>query len=528
MLCSGTPNASIGGGARAVRSRRLPLVHFEAGNSFLMVAHSSATAGEVTVSVRMRMPARRSRRCWSGTPRSVPRKSARSGYRRLRSPCGNITRAGGLRERVKQLLEAEKEAKKEAKEAAKELLSDKNKERLEEEGKKIRGELEKLPEDERKKIGLGLRNVGFFVQEWKSRRLAEVCGKIVSDKQPESIRSFLSSLAETYKKDEKSAREKIEKREESGSAGQRVQNVGYLVGNIMKYGRTVADVVGWTAGSPLRYAMAGGQFFSRVSEAAKEARLKNEKVREATRIKNEEEAADEAWKIYEMAISKSQTSKKGVRKEDLNRAYAENLPEDLLNRLKRSEPGTASGMLSRLGQTILRKDVEWAIKHGKFSESSFKKRLAEYDKMVGHYGTVDALAMGARYAESGGKAVVAGVQLESAYMLVKNLPAIAEKILGSGTGHAAAIVNPSEALKAHHENIGKISPGQEKIEHINELATVHKGEGIWHAVHRQLEARIHDDPKHFGLKPEDLSNKAKVHSVLNRETRKIACKTGIY
>ncbi|MEK7162752.1 MAG: hypothetical protein AAB696_00470, partial [Patescibacteria group bacterium] len=125
-----------------------------------------------------------------------------------------------------------------------------------EEAIKVETEIEKMPDAEREKISLGLRNFDFFTQEGKSRNMAQICEKFVSEKG--SIGRFFSAMAETYRKNEDSAK----KRSEQGSLVGGFQNKSLLIGNIMKYGRTVADVIGWTAGSPLRYVMLGAQFFS--------------------------------------------------------------------------------------------------------------------------------------------------------------------------------------------------------------------------------------------------------------------------
>lgn len=54
-----------------------------------------------------------------------------------------------------------------------------------------------------------------------------------------------------------------------------------------------------------------------------------------------------------------------------------------------------------------------------------------------------------------------------------------------------------------------------------ELATIREGEGVWHAVRRQLMARVEKDPKHFGLSEDDLADAAKVKEAVNRETQRI-------
>ena len=153
--------------------------------------------------------------------------------------------------------------------------------------------------------------------------MASFCDKFVVENSKGTIGRFFSSLAETYKKDENNAQKAIEQREKSKTSLHQLQNVGYLTGNILKYGRTVADIVGWTVGSPLRYVMLGAQFFSRGAEAAKEARLKNQEVIEKTRVKDIDEAAEEAWKIYEQA--KLEQDKGEISKGALEKAYAKNL-----------------------------------------------------------------------------------------------------------------------------------------------------------------------------------------------------------
>ena len=66
-----------------------------------------------------------------------------------------------------------------------------------------------------------------------------------------------------------------------------------------------------------------------------------------------------------------------------------------------------------------------AIKYGRVNET----RLKEYDRIISKYGEVDALAIGAKYAETAGKAVIAGVQIETAMLLMQRLPEIMENYL---------------------------------------------------------------------------------------------------
>lgn len=60
-----------------------------------------------------------------------------------------------------------------------------------------------------------------------------------------------------------------------------------------------------------------------------------------------------------------------------------------------------------------------------------------------------------------------------------------------------------------------------------ELATVHKGEGIWHAVYRQLDSQVHTHPDQFGLTPEQLEDHEKLTRILNAETAKLIHENGL-
>jgi hypothetical protein len=358
---------------------------------------------------------------------------------------------------------------------------------------KVAAEIEKMPQEKREKIGVGLRNLGFWVEEKKQRFFSGLFKKIASrlDKRS-AMGRFVVSLAETSETKAETARKKMERleREKRGAFG----SFGYLVSNILKYGRTVADIIGWTVASPLRYVMLGSMTFSRGSEAAKEARLKNEKVIEKTRIKDIEAAADEAWKIYKEAEVAS--GGKAPTKEELQKAYQKNLPEDLLKRLEQNpEPGVASGILQR----VLRKHIERQVlridkkikaieENENLSEEEKKARaekilnkfslqLKDLDRLVGQYGTVDALALGAKYGEKVGKVVTYGVMAETLVLALENL------------GHVLANLFSSTEI-----------PEPTFVE------TAGKGEGVWHMAKDQL-------AKHFGDKFTHLDPARKIYVI---------------
>ncbi|PIX11321.1 hypothetical protein COZ73_02910 [Candidatus Falkowbacteria bacterium CG_4_8_14_3_um_filter_36_11] len=292
---------------------------------------------------------------------------------------------------------------------------------------KVKKEIENLPDEKRKEISIGLNNIGFFVEEKKDRFFSNIFKKI-SNKFNErtTMGRFTKSLHENMERDANQARKNIEKIEDGEK--KHFSNLGRLSGNVLKYGRMATDVAGYTAGSSLKYVMMGGMIFSRGSEAAKEARFKNEKVIKKTRIKNINQAAEEAWSVYEKAKEKNDE----VSHEDLEKAYQQNIPKNLLNRLsKNPEPGTASNIL----QKIIKKHIEYSINNinnkinaidtdnnlSKLKKdekknkiiNKYSKKLKDFDRVVSQYGTVDELAMGAKYLETGSKAVVYGMMAET-------------------------------------------------------------------------------------------------------------------
>ena len=156
-----------------------------------------------------------------------------------------------------------------------------------------------------------------------------------------------------------------------------------------------------------------------------------------------------------------------------------------------------------------------AIKYGRVNET----RLKEYDRIISKYGEVDALAIGAKYAETAGKAIIAGVQIETAMLLMQRLPEIMEKLsLISGLGGVKSSEGPhfEEILKLKQEisEIAQKSELENTQAHLAEIATIKQGEGIEHALIRQL----NDNPKNS-----DLPEISKIKQILKcgRITRRI-------
>ncbi|GEM_PF-2622760 len=304
--------------------------------------------------------------------------------------------------------------------------------KLEKEARELKETLERTPEKEREKMGVGIHNFGFFVEETKNNILARIfkgiagahkeleTSDVVTRKEPRTpgkksvTGKFLAQLGTQFEKDAAKAHERMVAIEKTKKR-ETFANAGYIAGNAVKV---------WTLASgavtmPLRAVALGAMAFARGADAAKEVRFENEKVIEKTRL-DEEKAWEEAEKIYA-----EKTREKGTMSgKEIEKVYRESLPKDILARLEAKTPEQPS-LMNRMVQGFVKLHIERSVnrlerKIAKIEENEkltvkeksakrerlmnrFERRLRDYDRAVGQLGTVDALAMGLRYAEMTGK-----------------------------------------------------------------------------------------------------------------------------
>lgn len=327
----------------------------------------------------------------------------------------------------------------------------------------IKKEINAMSREEKMGLMRGIASAGFYAQKGKSAFFAGLFEKLggKSESQKKMAR-FMSGLAETYRHDEKIADKRlndVRKRKIQGWSKwlHGGASAGYLAGNLAKYGRTIGDLVGWTAAMPVRYAMMISMGVARLAEAGKEAHFKSEIVMDKTRIQDAKIAAEEAWNIYSKA--KEQNGDKEVLYEDLEIAYATNLPQDILNRLQKEtfaeKVNLASAMIRKVAQLNIEHSASKirekfaAISAEKSLNKSekaaaekkivakYEKGLRDWDRSVGQYGTVDAFAMGARYLELAGKSVVAIAAVDT--IIENTIHNIAHLLSHSDLSHTAEI-----------------------------------------------------------------------------------------
>jgi len=315
-------------------------------------------------------------------------------------------------------------------------------------------EIEALPEEEKDKMGMGFRNIGFFVEKWKNDLFFRVTrgavkledGEHIADKS--SFARFMYSLSENFQKSSDQAKINIEKSNtEDRTSLKQLSNAGYLFGNIIKYGKIAADLLGKTAGSFPRYAMMGAMALGTGADAFKKARLSGAEAMDKTRIMDAEIAYEEADKLYKQA-QKGDVNASPTR-DEIEKYYQRNIPQDVLKRLETPLSLSACGLLeycikkdvSELTDRIAKKldgienNPNFSSEKKEQEKDKVQKKYADYlhtfDRLVTQAGEVDVWAMAAQYVKTGAKAVVWGVGLETLILmtqkLVEEAPMIAQK-----------------------------------------------------------------------------------------------------
>ena len=259
------------------------------------------------------------------------------------------------------------------------LFSKKDKAKETENEEEIEKDIENLPEEDKEKLGWGLNVIGFRVEKMKNDFFAGTLNQATKKLDEKSTAGrFFTELKNSFVRDSEEARKKgldIQEGKEKGKLS-KIRNVGLLAGNVLKYGRIVADLTGASIANPFRYAMLGGMATTRIAEAGKETRFKNEELIEKTRIQDADKAAEEAWEIY----NRAQWSQNGAiggstpTIEEIKKAYLTNMPKDLLNRLRNNPTVTLSFV-----QKVLRDNMLISVNNlnRKLSWVGYSKRLDE-------------------------------------------------------------------------------------------------------------------------------------------------------
>ncbi|MFY9493302.1 MAG: hypothetical protein WAP55_02410 [Minisyncoccia bacterium] len=296
--------------------------------------------------------------------------------------------------------------------------------------------VEDLPEAAKEKLGLGFNNLGFFVEENKNKFFASILEKAASKFDAKgTLGRFVGSLAENSRRDQAKAQEKYDAVKQGGR--EHLSNLNYLGGNILRYGRLALDMTGYSVAAsvaaPLRLVMLGAMGFARGAEAAKEARFKNEAVIEKTRVDDLSRAKNEAWRIYKAAQMKTAGPEQNrgaagseVTSAELNRAFMEGLPRDILERLAEWSPSEKTSAAANIAGDLTARWINFSLERvqKKLDQAEteaekqkilkkYESKLNDFNRLVGDYGQIDALAMGAKISEGLAKGARTAMTWES-------------------------------------------------------------------------------------------------------------------
>lgn len=314
--------------------------------------------------------------------------------------------------------------------------------------------VEKLSESERFSLGMTLERIRFDVSRGVAETASSVLGGISKVFSERPVGRFLGALSAAYQNRAEDETKKLEELEKArrdgtsvGAAYRNLANAGSIAANILKYGRIFADITGLTAAAPLRWVTLGAVVAKEATEAAKEARFTYDEVKEQTRIHDIDRAHEEAIALTERALKNKGLSLedladgKSLSAQDLQEAYREGLPKDLLERLQKEPiPGTGRGIVERMYRWYIGvrvRGIERKIEAidagpGDIKEKAAKKRelllrfgrskaLNDFDRMLGEQGTLDRIAMGADIGSIVSTAAIYATMAQSVSLLFDRL-----------------------------------------------------------------------------------------------------------
>lgn len=365
--------------------------------------------------------------------------------------------------------------------------------------------INQLPPKERAGIIEGIANAGYWMQRTKSNVLKKVTASLAMiGNKDAALNKYLKEFSHTYERDAARA-EKMRTQQKGALAS--AAGLGALSGNLIRLGRASYELFGGSFRSfnPFRHITAGSLFVARGAEAGKEMRLNNEQLIAKNRpmaevdfskklSKKQVQALDEMHEQARLMYEGSGAADIRITGPDgkvdqaklaeanglMDKAYVENLPKDLAERLSRLN---VSGV-NLLEKFLLDNDVKSGIKavskrlekvenNPKLSAdekarkrqailASSEKLLKDLDRMIGDQGAVDWLAYAAKKTEWTGKAVANVMLVDSIRLAVQKLPELSEMIREWRVGPQSSIAGvhptplPPEAQEINQRLIDKL------------------------------------------------------------------------
>lgn len=310
----------------------------------------------------------------------------------------------------------------------------KKKEKRSVEEEEIEKEVEQMSGEKRKGLARGLADISYLTKEWTTKGLRNVLSRNAKKFEQNSVlQRFLTAMAERYDVQAKHA-ESRRKQLEMGKL-EKMGSVASLAGWVVKIGRVAYDL---NYANPLRHLMAASLFIGASAGIAKETRLKNEEVKDKTRIHDIDKAAEKAWVLYQAAEKEAVGEK--VSTSTLDKAYLGLINQDVFERLKQKPAaGTTRGVMQRLAALHTNRRLDRV--NTKINNIDFNKKLSpeekkakvdkllrkqekflkDVDRIVTQAGTIDLISYGARMVEGGAKVVSTAMVFETLGKMMSHL-----------------------------------------------------------------------------------------------------------
>ncbi len=284
----------------------------------------------------------------------------------------------------------------------------------------IKNEIENMDEKERIGFFEKISNVGFGLSFARSKAMGSITkGLTHLSKKNDYAHKFFEEYTNFYNENAEASKEAIFTKGKNKKENFKGALQGS--GTAIKTYRVFSDLAqfGTTrALNPFRHVTVGAMFVGRSAEILKRSVVKREDKIEKNRIEDLGEAMTEAEKIFKIKLKEEGST--NLSKEDLEKAYKENIPRDIIDRIERGgglqgtglmqylfkqdAKGKANRVLGKLDK-IDKKNISDEKKEKKRTAvfSRYGNLLEDLDKMISHEGAVDNLSYTARTMEDAGK-----------------------------------------------------------------------------------------------------------------------------
>jgi len=292
-----------------------------------------------------------------------------------------------------------------------------------------------MSEREKTSFFEGLSSIGFGLSFVRSKTMGSITkGLAHLSKKSDYAHKFFKEYTSFYDEDAESSKKAM-----TTMGKNKKENAKGLVrgsGTAIKTYRVLSDLAetGTTrALNPFRHITAGAMFVGRSAEILKRSVVKREDKIEKNRIADTGEAMAEAERIFKIDLKKGESG--NLSKEDLDKAYRENIPQNIIDRIERGgglkgaglmqylfkedAEGKANRVLKKLDK-LDKKDISDEKKERKRSAifARYTNLLEDLDKMISHEGAIDNLSYTARTMEDAGKKTANVFMVETIARLV--------------------------------------------------------------------------------------------------------------